>query len=122
MAFRKTLLALGALLALPLAACSSGGHKASAGKAELLNVSYDPTRELYKAINPAFAAHWQQDHGQTISFRMSHGGSGKQSRAVIDELQADVVTLGLGYDVDAIAKAGLIPADWQKRLPDNSAP
>jgi sulfate/thiosulfate-binding protein len=121
MAFRKSLLVLGALLALPLAACS-GGHKASAGKAELLNVSYDPTRELYKAINPAFAAHWQGDHGQTIAFRMSHGGSGKQSRAVIDGLQADVVTLALGYDVDAVAKAGLIPADWQKRLPDNSAP
>jgi sulfate transport system substrate-binding protein len=121
MAFRKNLLVLAALLAMPLAACS-GGHQASAQKAELLNVSYDPTRELYKAINPAFAAHWQQDHGQTVTFRMSHGGSGKQSRAVIDGLQADVVTLGLGYDVDAIAKAGLIPADWQKRLPDNSAP
>ena len=121
MAFCKTLLVLTALLALPLAACS-GGHRASAGKAELLNVSYDPTRELYKAINPAFAAHWQQDHGQTVTFRMSHGGSGKQSRAVIDGLRADVVTLGLGYDVDSIAKAGLIPADWQKRLPDNSAP
>ncbi|HEY1605132.1 MAG TPA: sulfate ABC transporter substrate-binding protein [Allosphingosinicella sp.] len=121
MAFRKSLLALAALLALPLAACS-GGHKTSAGKAELLNVSYDPTRELYKAINPAFAAHWRQDRGQTIAFRMSHGGSGKQSRAVIDGLQADVVTLALGYDVDAVAKAGLIPAGWQKRLPDNSAP
>src|SRR5579875_830192 len=121
MAFRKTLLVLATLLALPLAAYS-GGHKASAGKAELLNVSYDPTRELYKAINPAFAAHWQQDHGQNVTFRMSHGGSGKQSRAVVDGLPADVVTLALGYDVDAIAKAGLIPADWQKRLPDNSAP
>src|SRR6185503_3863330 len=101
MAFRNILLLLGALLALPLAGCS-GGHKASAGRAELLNVSYDPTRELYKAINPAFAAQWQQDHGQAVTFRMSHGGSGKQSRAVIDGLQADVVTLGLGYDVDAI--------------------
>jgi sulfate transport system substrate-binding protein len=121
MAFRKNLLMLASLFAVPLAACS-GGHKATAGKAELLNVSYDPTRELYKAINPAFAAHWQRDHGQTITFRMSHGGSGKQSRAVVDGLQADVVTLALGYDVDAIAKAGLVPADWQKRLRDNSAP
>ena len=115
MAFRKSLLALATLFALPLAACS-GGHKTTAGKADLLNVSYDPTRELYKAINPAFAAEWQKQTGQALTFRMSHGGSGKQSRAVIDGLQADVVTLGLGYDVDAIAKAGLIPADWQKRL------
>src|SRR5215216_3247099 len=86
----------------------------------LTNVSYDPTRELYKAINEAFAKQWQASTGQKVTVRASHGGSGKQARSVIDGLEADVVTLALAYDIDQIAdKAGSIPADWQKRLPDN---
>ncbi|MGI4903296.1 MAG: sulfate ABC transporter substrate-binding protein, partial [Janthinobacterium lividum] len=88
----------------------------------LLNVSYDPTRELYQDFNQAFGKHWKQETGETISFRQSHGGSGGQARSVIDGLQADVVTLALSYDIDAIASKGLIDANWQKRLPDNSAP
>lgn len=90
----------------------------------LLNVSYDPTREFYKEFNDAFAAKWKAEHnGQAVSVNQSHGGSGKQARAVIDGLEADVVTLALAYDVDAIQeKAGLIAPGWQKRLPDNSSP
>ncbi len=88
----------------------------------LLNVSYDPTRELYEAINAAFVADWKAKTGQTIRVNQAHGGSGAQARAVIDGLNADVVTLALAYDIDAIAARGLIPADWQKRLPNNSAP
>jgi sulfate/thiosulfate transport system substrate-binding protein len=90
---------------------------------KLLNVSYDPTRELYQEFNAAFAAHWKSKTGDSVIIQQSHGGSGKQARSVIDGLQADVVTLALAYDVDAIAeKARLFPADWQKRLPHNSAP
>jgi sulfate transport system substrate-binding protein len=90
---------------------------------KLLNVSYDPTREFYQEINAAFARHWQAQTGQAITINQSHGGSGKQARSVIDGLQADVVTLALGYDVDALSTIGrLLPADWQKRLPDNSSP
>lgn len=89
----------------------------------LLNVSYDPTRELYQEFNAAFVKHWKDQTGETVTLQQSHGGSGKQARAVIDGLQADVVTLALAYDIDAIAeKAKLIPADWQKRLPNNSSP
>ena len=89
----------------------------------LLNVSYDPTRELYKAIDAAFAADWKAKTGETVTIQASHGGSGAQARAVIDGLNADVVTLALAADIDAIAaKTGKIPADWQKRLPHNSAP
>jgi len=89
----------------------------------LLNVSYDPTRELYKAINEAFAADWKAKTGETIVINQSHGGSGKQARAVIDGLKADVVTLALAGDIDAIAKkAKLLPEDWAKRLPHNSTP
>lgn len=89
----------------------------------LLNASYDPTRELYQEFNAAFAKHWQKEKGQTVIVKQSHGGSGKQSRAVIDGLEADVVTLALAYDIDAIAeKAKLIPANWQNRLPHNSSP
>ena len=88
----------------------------------LLNVSYDPTRELYQDINKAFAADWLARTGQTVTIRQSHGGSGKQARSVIDGLDADVVTLALAYDIDEIAaRARLLPADWQKRLPANSA-
>jgi sulfate transport system substrate-binding protein len=89
----------------------------------LLNVSYDPTRELYQDFNAAFAKHWQAKTGEKVTIRQSHGGSGKQARAVIDGLEADVVTLALAYDLDAIAaKARLIPKNWQTRLPHNSSP
>jgi sulfate transport system substrate-binding protein len=110
------------VLAASLSACS--GNRANDGKTiELTNVSYDPTRELYQAINPAFAASWKAKTGQEVKFRMSHGGSGKQSRAIIDGLDADVATLALAYDIDAIAaKAKLLPAEWQAALPDNSSP
>ncbi|MBI5268201.1 MAG: sulfate ABC transporter substrate-binding protein [Burkholderiales bacterium] len=89
----------------------------------LLNVSYDPTRELYQDFNKAFAAHWKAKTGDTVTVKQSHGGSGKQARSVIDGLEADVVTLALAYDIDELgAKAKLIPAEWQKRLPHNSSP
>jgi sulfate/thiosulfate-binding protein len=107
-----------------LGACSKADKApGDATSIELTNVSYDPTRELYKAINDAFAKKWQAETGQTVTFKMSHGGSGKQSRAIIDGLEADVATLGLAYDIDAIADKGkLLPANWQASLPDNSAP
>jgi len=90
---------------------------------KLLNVSYDPTRELYQGINAAFSKHWLQKTGQAVEISQSHGGSGKQARSVIDGLEADVVTLALAGDVDAIVdNGGRVAADWQKRLPDNSAP
>ncbi len=89
----------------------------------LLNVSYDPTRELYSDFNKAFIASWKKDHpADTVAIRQSHGGSGAQARTVIDGSPADVVTLALAYDIDAIAAKGLIATDWQKRLPDNSSP
>ena len=89
----------------------------------LLNVSYDPTRELYEAYNAAFARHWQEQTGDKVTIRQSHGGSAKQARSVMDGLDADMVTLALGYDVDMLCERGkLIPQDWQKRLPNNSAP
>lgn len=89
----------------------------------LLNVSYDPTRELYQDFNTAFAKYWKEKTGEAVTIRQSHGGSGKQARAVIDGLDADVVTLALAYDIDALyERARLIPKDWQKRLPNNSAP
>lgn len=89
----------------------------------ILNVSYDPTRELYQDFNAAFAKHWKAKAGEQVTIKASHGGSGKQARAVIDGLEADVVTLALAYDIDEIAaRAKLLPEDWQKRLPHNSAP
>jgi sulfate transport system substrate-binding protein len=89
----------------------------------LLNVSYDPTREFYQDYNKAFARYWKEKTGDTVTVRQSHGGAGKQARAVIDGLEADVVTLALAYDIDAIhERAGMIPADWQQRLPHNSSP
>ena len=88
----------------------------------LLNVSYDPTRELYQELNAAFAKYWKAKGGESVTINQSHGGSGKQARAVIDGLEADVVTLALAYDIDAIAQSGLLPRNWQTRLPDNSAP
>lgn len=89
---------------------------------QLLNVSYDPTRELYEEFNKSFAQYWEQKTGQKVTINQSHGGSGKQSRSVIDGLEADVVTLALAYDIDAIAETGKLPADWQKRLDYNSSP
>ncbi|MBS4213860.1 MULTISPECIES: sulfate ABC transporter substrate-binding protein [Neobacillus] len=89
---------------------------------ELLNVSYDPTRELYEEYNKSFAAYWEKKTGQKVTINQSHGGSGKQSRSVIDGLEADVVTLALAYDIDAIAGAGKLAENWQERLADNSSP
>lgn len=112
----KLFAASGAVLALSLN-CSF------AREIKLLNVSYDPTRELYQDFNTAFSKYWKDKTGDSVSIQQSHGGSGKQARSVIDGLQADVVTLALAYDIDAIAeKAELLPTGWQKLLPDNSSP
>jgi len=110
---RRILLAVAALL---------WASSAFAADVTLLNVSYDPTRELYVDFNKAFAAAYQKETGKSVEIKQSHGGSGSQARAVIDGLQADVVTLALAYDIDAVAGKGLIPADWQKRLPQNASP
>jgi sulfate transport system substrate-binding protein len=135
-------LAVTASLMATLAACGGGADSskgqsgtaggASAGKTaettaekkpvELLNVSYDPTRELYESYNKAFAKYWKDKTGQTVTFQQSHGGSGKQARSVADGLEADVVTLALAYDIDSLVPSGLIPKDWQKRLDYNSTP
>ena len=95
---------------------------AQAADVSLLNVSYDPTRELYQDVNTAFAKEWKAKTGDNVKIKQSHGGSGKQARAVIDGLEADVVTLGLAYDIDAIAERGLVNKDWQKRLGHNATP
>lgn len=111
------------LSGLLLASVLSLSAIAEAAEVALLNVSYDPTRELYQEYNAAFAKYWKGKTGDTVTVRQSHGGSGKQARAVIDGLDADVVTLALAYDVDQLyAKAKLIPENWQSRLPHNSAP
>ena len=109
------------------AMCAVGGMLAFAGPAAakqltLLNVSYDPTRELYREVNPAFIRRWQAQAGEQLVINMSHGGSGAQSRAVLEGLQADVVTLALAADIDSLATRGLLAKDWQNRLPDNSCP
>jgi len=110
-------------LAVAFAAGVFGFAGTARAAASLLNVSYDPTRELYRDVNAAFAADWQAKTGESVSIKQSHGGSGKQARSVIDGLEAGVVTLALAFDIDALhAHGGLVPADWQKRLPDNSAP
>jgi sulfate transport system substrate-binding protein len=111
-------LTIATLLAAGLLSAAAAAH----AQVKLLNVSYDPTRELYQEFNAAFAKAWLAKTKQTVTIQQSHGGSGKQARSVIDGLEADVVTLALAYDVDAIAKAGLLPANWQTRLPHNSAP
>lgn len=114
---RGRLIALAASLA--LAACGGG----NSNEVTLLNVSYDPTRELYEDFNQAFTAGYKTPEGKTVKVNMSHGGSGKQSRAVIDGLEADVVTMGLQNDIDVIAKeTGKVPADWRSKLPANSSP
>ncbi|MDA0190310.1 MAG: sulfate ABC transporter substrate-binding protein [Proteobacteria bacterium] len=99
------------------------GGSAHADDIQLLNVSYDPTRELYQDFNPLFARYWKEKTGDNVLVKQSHGGAGKQARAVIDGLEADVVTLALAYDIDEIAeRTGKLPRDWQKRLPHNSSP
>src|SRR5215210_349798 len=114
--FRSAVLAFSALamIAVPVAS--------AAAPVRLLNVSYDPTRELYKDVNARFARRWQASTKQQVDIRQSHGGSGKQARSVIDGLPADVVTLALAYDIDEIANRKLLAANWQQRLPNNSAP
>ena len=123
----KSMVAGGLLL--PLASVQADGttdthHAAAAGEpVRLLNVSYDPTRELYQQYNAAFAKYWKEKTGQDVVVQQSHGGSGKQARAIIDGLEADVATLALAGDIDALfAKGALLPKDWQGRLPDNSSP
>jgi sulfate/thiosulfate-binding protein len=106
------------LTALTLAIAATG----ALAQTTLLNVSYDPTRELYQDFNKAFAAQWKAKTGETVSVKASHGGSGKQARSVIDGLEADVITLALAYDIDAVADHKLLPLDWQKRLPNNASP
>jgi sulfate/thiosulfate transport system substrate-binding protein len=116
----RVALALITVTALCVAGCGSSNDS---GKVTLLNVSYDPTRELYEEVNAAFSKQWEQTHHQRVRINQSHGGSGKQARAVIDGLQADIVTLALAGDVDSIAEQGkLLPLNWQQRLPQNSAP
>ena len=111
------------LLALALSTGLTAFAGAATAQTTLLNVSYDPTRELYQDFNPEFARHWQAQTGETVTIKQSHGGAGKQARAVIDGLEADVVTLALAYDIDAIAEqTGKIPANWQTRLANNSSP
>src|ERR1700758_3221678 len=110
-----------ALLAVSAATTLSLATQAHADTT-LLNVSYDPTRELYQDVNQAFGKEWKAKTGESVTFRQSHGGSGAQARSVLDGLQADVVTLALAYDIDALAGKGLLDKGWQKRLPDNASP
>lgn len=112
---KRTLASLAAVLSL-------GIGRASAAEVTLLNVSYDPTRELYQDYNKAFAAHWKLRGGDVVTLKQSHGGSGKQARSVLDGLQADVVTLALAYDIDVLQEKGLIASGWQKRLANNASP
>ncbi|MFC7687888.1 sulfate ABC transporter substrate-binding protein [Ureibacillus sp. GCM10028918] len=121
---KKSVLLAGVITtALLLAACGDDSQANSEGKVEILNVSYDPTRELYVEFNEAFASHWKEQTGQDVTFQQSHGGSGKQGRAVIDGLEADVVTLALAYDIDEIAQTReLLDKDWQTEFEHNSSP
>ncbi|MGF9966314.1 sulfate ABC transporter substrate-binding protein [Bacillus rhizoplanae] len=127
--WRKTSITKGAgvllstLVLLSGCASTTSTSKSESGKSiELLNVSYDPTRELYQDFNKDFAKYWKEKSGETVTVKQSHGGSGSQARSVIDGLEADVVTLALAYDIDAISKKKLLSEDWQKRLPNNSTP
>jgi sulfate/thiosulfate-binding protein len=126
MAPRRSFFVPAAALLITAAAVTGCGKAEPAGGSassiELLNVSYDPTRELYQDVNAAFARQWKAKTGQDVKVKQSHGGSGKQARGVIDGLEADVVTLALAGDIDVIADKGLIAADWEKRLPEASAP
>ncbi|PTT77220.1 sulfate transporter subunit [Pelomonas sp. HMWF004] len=110
------------ITALSLAVAASGVPFSAWAQTSLLNVSYDPTRELYQDFNKAFSAQWKAKSGEAVSIKASHGGSGKQARSVIDGLEADVVTLALAYDIDALADRGLLAQDWQKKLPQNASP
>ncbi len=109
-------------LALAIVLAVLAGSGVAAADITILNVSYDPTRELYSEVNKAFAAKWKADTGGELTIKASHGGSGKQARAVIDGLQADIVTLALAYDIDAIARKGLLSPDWQMKFPNNASP
>src|SRR4030088_2367696 len=124
MKFKHWLRRVAAITALGLGAATLFGASLSqAAEVTLLNVSYDPTRELYADYNAAFAKYWKAKTGQDVKINQSHGGSGKQARSVIDGLAADVVTLGLAADIDAVATQGkLLPINWASRLPDNSSP
>jgi sulfate transport system substrate-binding protein len=120
---RRTILAAALATLTAIAPLNSAPVFAAPAPAVITNVSYDPTRELYQALNPAFAAWWKKKTGQDVTFRMSHGGSGAQSRAIIDGLDADVATLALAYDIDALSdKAHLLAPNWQQALPHNSSP
>ena len=119
---RELLLGALAITASLAATGCKGGASGSSGSVEILNVSYDPTRELYEAVNKAFAQDFKAKNNREVTIKQSHGGSGKQARSVIDGLEADVVTLGLAYDVDAIAKAGLVKAGWPSRFANNAVP
>jgi len=120
---RSNLFSLPRWLSIALAGLAIAGPAAHAAEVSLLNVSYDPTRELYEEYNKAFAAHWQKKTGDKVTIKQSHGGSGKQARTVIDGLPADIVTLALAGDIDVIANTGkLLPVNWQSRLPHNSSP
>ncbi|MFJ5670488.1 sulfate ABC transporter substrate-binding protein [Bacillus safensis] len=111
------------VLAVTSTACSNANEASKQkGKVELLNVSYDPTRELYQEYNQAFQTYWKDKTGEVVTIKQSHGGSGKQGRSIIDGLEADVATLALGYDIDAIADRGLLSKDWQKEFPNQSTP
>src|SRR5689334_5166826 len=118
---RRALLSVLALTA-AAGACTSGDDRGGGSTVTILNVSYDPTRELYEEVNEAFAAAWKAKSGQTVTIDQSHAGSGKQARAVIDGLDADVVTLALAQDIDQIAAKGFIAAGWQDRLPQRATP
>lgn len=109
-------------VSIAVAGLASGAEAKAQDKTTILNVSYDPTRELYQEYDAAFTKYWKEKTGSTVTVRQSHGGSGNQARAVIDGLEADVVTLALAYDIDAISRRGLIAPDWQRRLPLNSSP
>ena len=115
-------LALAAALGALVAACAPGDDRGGGATVTILNVSYDPTRELYEEIDRAFATQWKERTGQTVTVDQSHGGSGKQARAVIDGLDADVVTLALAHDIDQLAARGLVAPGWQERLPQRSTP
>lgn len=120
---KRTALAATVLsLVAALAGCKAKTETPASPKVTLLNVSYDPTRELYQEFNAAFSTHWKAAKGQEVEVKQSHGGSGKQARAVMDGLEADVVTLALAYDIDVMVEPGLIPKDWQKRNANNSSP
>ena len=122
MMFERSVIKVVSFLMLSISAAVAISASDVQAQKTLLNVSYDPTRELYKEFNPAFIKHWKAKTGESVSFKQAHGGSGAQARAVIDGLEADVVTLALAGDVDAIANKGILSPDWQKRLPQNSAP